>query len=94
MNLAPIAKSNKGKLFESGKTLEKILDQISPEKVILAHVLYGHISKRLKEYRSYRRNEEKTEILDFLKINDEDINHYLFLNTGDLFLIVWNGSNL
>lgn len=87
MNLAPIAKSNKGKLFESGKTLEKILDQISPEKVILAHVLYGHISKRLKEYRSYRRNEEKTEILDFLKIKDEDINHYLFLNTGDLFLL-------
>lgn len=85
-NLAPVAKLNKAKLFEK-KNLESILSNITAEKVVFSFELYNRMMDKISDYRSYKRNKRKTNILDYLDIDSNEINNYSFLNTGDFFLI-------
>lgn len=85
-NLAPTAKLNKAKLFEK-KNLEIILKNITAERVVFSLELYNRMMEKISDYRSYKRNKKKTNILDYLDIESNEINNYSFLNTGDFFLI-------
>jgi len=85
-NLAPVAKSNKSKLFES-KNLDKILTNIEAERVVFAFEIYNKIMEKVSDYRSYRRNDRNKNIIEYLNINENEIDNYLFINTGDFFLL-------
>ncbi|MES5869073.1 AIPR family protein [Bacillus cereus] len=85
-NLAPVAKLNKAKLFEK-KNLAVILKNITAERVAFVFELYNRIMDKISDYRSYKRNKKRTDILVYLEIGSDDINDYSFLNTGDFFLI-------
>lgn len=85
-NLAPVAKLNKSKLFEK-KNIEKILKNINAERVAFAFEIYNKVMERIKDYRSFRRNNNNMSILTYLGVSSEESDEYLFLNTGDLFLI-------
>ncbi len=87
---ASLAKRGKGALFNSDK-IEGFLKDINAEKVIEAHEMYDKISKVITMYRKMRRNKNNTEFADFLKTTNEyienNINKYLYLNTGDILLL-------
>lgn len=85
-DLAPTAKSNKAKLFDE-KNIEKILNNIDAERVIIAFEVYNKIMDKISDYRKYKRNSNNDDILKYLEIEEIEINNYSFLNTGDLFLM-------
>lgn len=87
---ASTAKRGKGLLFDKNK-IDEILMDINADRVIEANNMYREISKIITSYRRTRRNEEKTEISDFLGIPHSDflekIDEYLFMNTGDIVIL-------
>ena len=87
---ASIAKRGKGLLFDKNK-IDEILMDINADRVIEANIMYEKISKIITSYRRTRRNENKTEISDFLNIPHSnfvnDIDEYLFINTGDIVIL-------
>lgn len=85
--MAPIAKLNKAKLFNSKANLEKILKNINADKVIISNNIYRKICEVITSYRQYKRNHSKDIILAYLNIDEKLINEYLFMNTADLFLL-------
>lgn len=85
--LGPVAKLNKAKLFNNKNNLEKIFKKLNAEKVLLSYNVYSYISYIITMFRRYRRNNAKKEILEFLEVNEEEINDYIFMNTADIFLL-------
>lgn len=87
---ASTAKRGKGLLFDKNK-IDEILMDINADRVIEANNMYREISKIITSYRRTRRNENKTEISDFLGIPHSDflnkIDQYLFMNTGDIVIL-------
>jgi hypothetical protein len=87
---ASTAKRGKGLLFDKNK-IDEILMDINADRVIEANNMYREISKIITSYRRTRRNENKTEISDFLGIPHSDflnkIDEYLFMNTGDIVIL-------
>src|SRR5699024_1746850 len=45
------------------------------------------IMEKVSDYRSYRRNDRNKNIIEYLNINENEIDNYLFINTGDFFLL-------
>ncbi|WP_025161852.1 AIPR family protein [Paraclostridium bifermentans] len=86
-DMAPVAKLNKAKLFNSKANLEKIFKNINAERVIISNNIYKKICEVITMYRKYKRNNSKDEILKYLNIDKSLINEYLFMNTADLFLL-------
>lgn len=64
---------------------------INADRVIEANNMYKEISKIITSYRRTRRNQNKTEISEFLGINHSEflsnIDEYLFMNTGDIVIL-------
>lgn len=85
--MAPTAKLNKAKLFNVKSNLEKIFSSLNSEKVIISYKIYKKICEIITMYRRYKRNNSKKHIIDYLKINEENIGSYSFMNTVDLFLL-------
>lgn len=87
---ASTAKRGKGLLFDKNK-IDEILMDINADRVIEANNMYRKISKIITSYRRTRRNENKTEISDFLGISHDEfldkIDEYLFMNTGDIIIL-------
>ena len=87
---ASTAKRGKGLLFDKDK-IDEILMDINADRVIEANNMYREISNIITSYRRTRRNENKTEISDFLGIPHSDflseIDEYLFMNTGDIVIL-------
>ena len=87
---ASTAKRGKSLLFDKNK-IEEILMDINADRVIEAYKMYDKISKIITSYRRTRRNENKTEISNFLGIQHlkflKDIDEYLFINTGDIVIL-------
>lgn len=87
---ASTAKRGKGLLFDKNK-IDEILMDINADRVIEANNMYREISKIITSYRRTRRNENKSEISDFLGIPHSDflnkIDEYLFMNTGDIVIL-------
>lgn len=86
--MAARAKSEKSSLFNR-KNIEDTLSEISAEKVIKVEKLYKAISEVCTKYRKNRRNSEKDEIIEFLKLDKSTYNsqNYLFINTGDILIL-------
>lgn len=87
---ASIAKRGKSALFDKNK-IDEILMGISADRVIEANNMYKKISNVITSYRKTRRNESKSEFSEFIGIPHsdflEDINEYLFVNTGDIIIL-------
>lgn len=87
---ASTAKRGKGSLFDKNK-IDEILMDINADRVIEANNMYKEISKIITSYRRTRRNQNKTEISEFLGINHSEflsnIDEYLFMNTGDIVIL-------
>lgn len=87
---ASTAKRGKGLLFDKNK-IDEILMDINADRAIEANNMYREISKIITSYRRTRRNENKTEISDFLGMSHSDflnkIDEYLFMNTGDIVIL-------
>lgn len=87
---ASTVKRGKGLLFDKNK-IDEILMDINADRVIEANNRYREISKIITSYRRIRRNENKTEISDFLGIPHFDflnkIDEYLFMNRGDIVIL-------
>ena len=64
---------------------------INADRVIEANNMYKEISKIITSYRRTRRNQNKTEISEFLGIEHSEflnkIDEYLFMNTGDIVIL-------
>jgi hypothetical protein len=86
-NLGNVAKLNKAKLFNIKTNLEKIFKNLNSEKVSYSYEIYKLITNKITNYRQYRRNNTKQEFLNFMEIDEREINDYLFMNTGDLFIL-------
>lgn len=87
---ASTAKRGKGSLFDKNK-IDEILMDINADRVIEANNMYKEISKIITSYRRTRRNQNKTEISEFLGIEHSKflnkIDEYLFMNTGDIVIL-------
>lgn len=87
---ASTAKRGKGSLFDKNK-IDEILMDINADRVIEANNMYKEISKIITSYRRTRRNQNKTEISEFLGIEHSEflnkIDEYLFMNTGDIVIL-------
>lgn len=87
------AKRGKGELFDK-KIVEKLVSEISGDKVIHAFEWYYKMSQIISLYRKCKRSDSKKldffEYMDF-DVSDEDYDEeivkYAFLNTGDLLLL-------
>lgn len=87
VGLAHAAKANKAKLFNNDENLSKILSNINAAKVIFCSNVYYKISAIVRDYRRFRRNPEKRDILVYLNIKEDDIDNYLFINTSILLIL-------
>ena len=85
-NLAYVAKNNKSSLFETNN-IQKIINELDFEKSMKAYKIYIKLMDIIKEYRAYRKNNEKDDILKRLNISANEIEEYKFLNTGNIIVI-------
>lgn len=85
-NLANLAKNNKANLFESSN-VQKIINELDYEKSVKAYRIYLKLMDIIKDYRAYRKNQDKTDILEILDIKPEEISDFKFLNTGNIIIM-------
>lgn len=85
-NLANLAKNNKANLFESSN-VQKIINELDYEKSVKAYRIYLKLMNIIKDYRAYRKNQDKTDILEILDIKPEEISDFKFLNTGNIIIM-------
>lgn len=85
-NLANLAKNNKANLFESSN-VQKIINELDYEKSVRAYRIYLKLMDIIKDYRAYRKNQDKTDILEILDIKPEEISDFKFLNTGNIIIM-------
>ncbi len=84
--LANIAKNNKGSLFEKNN-IKTIIEKMSFENSRDIYEKYLNLMNIIKSYRSYRKNPENTNILNILSIQENEIEDYRFLNTGNFLIL-------
>lgn len=85
-NLANLAKNNKANLFDSSN-VQKIINELDYEKSVKAYRIYLKLMDIIKDYRAYRKNQDKTDILEILDIKPEEISDFKFLNTGNIIIM-------
>ena len=85
-NLANLAKNNKANLFESSN-VQKIINELDYEKSVRAYRIYLKLMDIIKDYRAYRKNQDKTDVLEILDIKPEEISDFKFLNTGNIIIM-------
>jgi len=85
-NLASLSKNSKSQLFLA-ENIQYIINELKYEDGIFAYKIYLNLMDIIKDYRAYRKNEEKKDILDKLDINEEGISDYRFLNTGNMIIM-------
>lgn len=87
------AKRGKGELFNK-KVAEVLVSEINADKVIHAYAWYEKLSQALSIYRKCRRsNNVKMDFFEYIDVDvsesayDEEMDKYIFLNTGDLIIL-------
>ena len=83
---ASLAKANSSELLKDDVLINEALDKIKKEEVISILDLYKNIQSVITDYRGYR-NTKKDNILKYLDIDEEKINDYQFLTTGDILIL-------
>lgn len=84
--MANLAKNSKASLFNNDN-VQKIINELNFEDSILAYSVYLKLMDIIKEYRAYRKNHDKKEILDTLDIEENSIDEYRYLNTGNILVL-------
>lgn len=84
--MAALSKNNKASLF-TNENIQKIINELSFEKSLLSYKIYTKLMNIIKEYRAYRKNPEKIEILSVLEISEKEIDEYRYLNTGNFVVL-------
>lgn len=83
---ASIAKSQSSELLSDSKLINTVLDNMDYKETINIIKLYYRIQKVITMFRGYR-NYKKTEIIEYLEIEDSEIDDYQFLTTGDILIL-------
>lgn len=85
-DLAYLSKNNKALLFnEENRTL--IVNELTKEKLVESYELYLNIMSITRNYRAYRKDKTKNEIISILEIEEKDIEKYKFINTGNYLIL-------
>lgn len=84
--MASLAKNSKASLFNNDN-VQKIINELNFEESILAYGVYLKLMDIIKEYRAYRKNHDKKEILTTLNIEENSIDEYRYLNTGNILIL-------
>lgn len=84
--LASTAKNNKASLFNE-ENIESILERLTYEDSLYSYETYLELMKIIKEYRAFRKNRHKDEILKTLQIKEKEIENFRFLNTGNIIIL-------
>ncbi len=85
-HMANLAKNSKASLF-SNDNVQKIINELSFEESMLAYGVYLKLMDIIKEYRAYRKNHDKKEFLVTLDIEENSIDEYRYLNTGNILIL-------
>lgn len=85
-NMANLSKNNKSSLFDMNN-VQKVINELDCEKAIRAYKIYLKLMDIIKDYRAYRKNHEKKDILNILNINENEIDEYRYLNTGNFIIM-------
>lgn len=85
-NLASLAKNSKAQLFNSDN-IQKIINELKYDEALFSYKTYLKLMDIIKDYRAYRKNKEKNEILEILDITEEEISEYRYLNTGNIIIM-------
>lgn len=84
--MGALSKNNKASLFTVDNS-QKIINEIECESSLLSYEVYLKLMDIIKEYRAYRKNSGKREILNILDIDEKEIEDYRFLNTGNFVIL-------
>lgn len=84
--MGSLSKNSKASLF-TVENSQKIINEIEFESSILSYEVYIKLMDIIKEYRAYRKNSVKREILSILNIDEKEIEDYRFLNTGNFVVL-------
>ncbi len=84
--LAHNAKNNKASLFEKDN-IKKITEKLDFEKSKNIYEKYLKLMNIIKAYRSYRKNPDNKNILAVLSVDEQEIDAYRFLNTGNFVML-------
>jgi len=85
-NLGFQAKNNKSSLFND-ENIEYIIADLNSETIIKTIILFKLIMKYVYNYRSYRKDSKKDQILSDLSISVDEIDDYKYLNTGNFIIL-------
>lgn len=84
--MGALSKNNKASLF-TNENIQKIINELTFEKALLPYNTYLELMNIIKEYRAFRKNPDKTDILSILDISENEIDDYRYLNTGNYVVL-------
>lgn len=84
--MGALSKNNKASLF-TNENIQKIINELTFEKALLPYNTYLELMNIIKEYRAFRKNPDKTDILSILDISKNEIDDYRYLNTGNYVVL-------
>ena len=84
--MASLSKNSKASLF-TNENIQKIINELKFEESILSYKTYIKLMNIIKEYRAFRKNPDKKDILTILDIDEKEIDEYRYLNTGNYLVL-------
>lgn len=84
--MGALSKNNKASLF-TNENIQKIINELTFEKALLPYNTYLELMNIIKEYKAFRKNPDKTDILSILDISENEIDDYRYLNTGNYVVL-------
>jgi len=81
-----LSKNSKASLF-TNDNIQKIINELKFDESILAYETYTDLMNIIKDYRAFRKNSDKKDILTILEIDEKEIDDYRYLNTGNYIVL-------
>ena len=86
-----ITKTSRGALFTQER-VDMIVTEVDKDKMLQSYNVYLKLMEIIKLYRSYRKDNNKVDIIKILNIDEKNIDNYRFLNTGNFILLFTIGQ--
>lgn len=84
--MASLSKNSKASLF-TNDNIQKIINELEFDNSLLPYETYIKLMNIIKEYRAFRKNPDKKDILTILGITESEIDEYRYLNTGNYIVL-------
>jgi hypothetical protein len=84
--MASLSKNNKALLFRK-ENINKIITELKYDEALFSYEVYLKLMDIIKDYRAYRKNIEKKDVIGILGIKEYEIDTYRFLNTGNYLIM-------